>query len=344
MEAITEIKEIETQKAFSEFQVSNFFKNYPIEYVQEKIAFAFEKVLPKTTENPTLASIYLFYEELNLVLKNCEFLSKIEQHHLLHNHDSLNTIVCFLKEIIPVSYIFCSHASVQRTDLIIVLDQYKYKPIDEIHTLLDFSLLGHKNINCTVYSYAVMNEFLLNGHLYFSALCIPENCVYKNPKNYTLPRLAPDKYHQLVDSARQSFYENMERALTFFGSAHQLSNEISVFMLQQACELTFRSLLLSLRGKDVRCHDLVVLRKNLKHFVPTLDGVFGANEKQEIKLLGLIQEAYIRSRYDQSYSISRTDLEHALIATRKFIDKAYKIFNHYCLKIQLASCPISNQV
>ena len=263
----------------------------------------------------------------------------IEKEISLRNDKNMNAVVEFLKEVIPTAYIFCSNASVLRTDLIIVMDQYKYKSFDEVLSLLDFTLLGHENISCTVYTYATIHEFLSKGHLYFSALCTPENCVYKSTKNFKLPLLNPEKYIEVIDKATPLFNHNIQKAITFFNAARQFANEsegtIPGFMVQQACELTYRSLLLSLRGKQVKCHDLVVLRKHLSHFVPAIIGIFDEDEVKEVKLLASIQEAYIKSRYDQTYKISRSELENSIIIASKLIRCTQEIFNDHCQKIKL---------
>ena len=123
----------------------------------------------------------------------------------------------------------------------------------------------------------------------------------------------------------------------FFKGACKFANEsestISAFMLQQACELTYRSLLLALRGKQVKCHDLVVLRKHLSHFAPTILGILDADEGKEIALLTSIQDAYIKSRYDQTYKISLNDLVNSISAADKLIQMAQEIFNYQCQKI-----------
>lgn len=263
----------------------------------------------------------------------------LEIQNPIQNGKSITAVIEFLKEVIPTAYIFCNCASTLRTDLIMVMDQYKYKSFDQIMSLLDFTLLGHKNINCTVYTYGTIHEFLSNGHLYFSALCTPENCVYKSTAKFTLPLPNPKKCIEIIDKATSLFDQNIQKAITFFSVARQLANEsestISGFMLQQACELTYRSLLLSLRGKQVKCHDLVVLRKHLSHFVPTIIGIFDENEEEEVALLTSIQEAYIKSRYDQTYKISLNELENSIIAANKLIRSAQEIFNYHCQKIKL---------
>ena len=250
---------------------------------------------------------------------------------------SFTPVVNFLKEVIPSAYIFRNTVSANRTDLIIVMDQYKYKPFEEVHTLLDFAVLGHENINCTVYTYGTIYEILSKGHLYFSSLCTPKNCVYQSNPNFTLPPLDLEQRSELVEKSTVLFNQNMQKALTFFKGACKFANEsestISAFMLQQACELTYRSLLLALRGKQVKCHDLVVLRKHLSHFAPTIIGSVDADESREIALLTSIQDAYIKSRYDNTYRVSLNDLFDAISAAKRLIKSAQEIFDYQCQKM-----------
>ncbi len=135
------------------------------------------------------------------------------------------------------------------------------------------------------------------------------------------------------------FEQNMHKASTFLNGARQFANEsegtIAAFMLQQACELTYRSLLLSFRGKDIKCHDLSLLRKHLSHFVPTITGVFNEDEKEELTILATIQEAYINSRYNHTYKIALDELIKSISASSNLIKTAQDIFNYHCQKIKL---------
>ncbi len=269
--------------------------------------------------------------------RDLAFFSTTSKFNLPNIHSNLNAVIFFLKEVVPSSYIFCNTASIYRTDLIIVMDQYQYKPFDEVLTLLDFAVLGHKNINCTVYTYGTIFEFLSKGHLYLSSLCTPKNCVYQSSDNFTLPLLNHEKRSELVEKSTELFNQNIEKAITFFKAACTFTTEsestISAFMLQQACELSYRSLLLALKGKQVKCHDLVVLRKHLIHFVPNLIGILDPDEAKEIALLSFIQEAYIKSRYDQAYKIGLNELVTSITVADQLIKSAQEIFNDHCQNI-----------
>lgn len=346
----TTARDLITQKANYEFQLSNFFKYYPIEFIKENIEQLFAPFLPFDSDNiesDTLSYNYLFFEELNLMLKNCASLYKHEKKErinplLLSTYKNINSVINFIKEVIPAAYIFCNTTSTLRTDLIIIMDQHEHKPFDEIHSLLDFAVLGHQNINCTVYTYGTMYDFMRRGHLYYSTFCVPENCVYQKSQTFNLPQLNEEKCIDMINASTLLFEQNMHKAITFFNGAHQFANEsestISAFMLQQACELTYRSLLLSLRGKEIKCHNLTILRKHVSHFVPAIIGVFDENEKKEIDMLDCIQDAYIKSRYDQNYTVNIDELIKLINAADELIQSAHEIFNYHCQKAKSFVC------
>jgi HEPN domain-containing protein len=332
------------QRTDCELQLTNFFDYYPIELIEHKILSLLEPVIPhplETAENYGVNTNYLFYEELNLALKNCKLLLG-RKSRLNEDAKSIEAIVLFIKEVLPISYIFCTSLSPRRTDLIIVMDQHKHKRFEEAYALLNFAMLGHENINCTVYTYGTIYDLLTKGHLYFSAICIAENCVYQSTPHFTLPSLTQAKRSELLAKSSPLFQQNIHKAITFFNGARQFANEkertIAAFMLQQACELTYRSLLLSLRGKDIKSHDLVALRKHLSHFAPTILGVFDDKEDAEIRILTSIQEAYIDSRYNQTYQVSLKELNKSLAACDTLILTAQGIYNYYCEKISVLAC------
>jgi HEPN domain-containing protein len=330
------------QKQLIETQLNNFFNYYPLEFIEESIESVFQSILPHPLE--TLSYMSLFYEELNLMIRNCASLYTQNRHKFTsalanRNLKNLDAIVCFLKEVIPTGYIFCTTANSARIDLLIIMDKYKYKPFDEMRSLLDFAMLGHQNINCTIHAYGTIYDMLLKGHLYYSAVCVPENCVYQSEEEFSLPSINKQQYLSILNQSKVIFKQNINKALSFFKCAKQFlnsdENTMAAFMLQQACELSFRSLLLSLRGKEVKCHDLIVLRKHLSHFDPSIIGMFDENEQEELNILTAIQQAYIKARYDQNYEISTSELIKLINASEKFIQSAQKIFDNYCAKLML---------
>jgi HEPN domain-containing protein len=330
------------QKQLIENQLNNFFNYYPLEFIEESVESVFQSILPYSIDSLNYMS--LFYEELNLMIKNCASLYTQHRHKFVstlasRNLQNLDAIVCFLKEVIPTGYIFCTTANSSRIDLLIIMDKYKYKSFDEMRSLLDFAMLGHQNINCTVHAYGTIYDMLLKGHLYYSAVCVPENCVYQSEVEFSLPSINKQQYLSIFLQSKAIFKQNISKSLSFFKGTKQFlnsdENTMAAFMLQQACELTFRSLLLSLRGKEIKCHDLIVLRKHLSHFDPSIIGMFDKDEQKELNILTAIQQAYIKARYDQNYEINTSELIRLINAAEKFIQSAQKIFDDYCAKLVL---------
>jgi len=246
----------------------------------------------------------------------------------------LNSVISFIKEAIPLSYIFCANLSDSRTDLILVTDRYVYKPMNDISSVLDLALLGYRHINCTVYTYGTLYDHLLKGHLYFSAVCRPENCIYQRSGSFDLPLLDPEQSEELIQSSSSSFQQHLHKAFTFYqGACHYYNDNetnIAAFMLQQTCELAYRSLLLAFRGKEIRCHELVLLRKHVLHFIPEMNGIFDPEEKKETIILSHIQDAYIRSRYDNNYEVNTENLHIWLEGASQLLQRSHQVFRMYC--------------
>lgn len=337
---------LQINQLIGEQELTNFFKHYPIEFIQESLASVFEPILPYPQNEDTFSYTMLFYEELNHMIRNCALLTQqieLKDTILIKNNPNiknLKAIIYFLKELIPASHIFCNTISEERIDLIIIIDRYGYKPYDEIRTLLDFAIFGHPNLNCTVYTYGTISDILTKGHIYFSAVCIPENCVYQRASDCFLPLLSPEQYTIVAHKATTCFNENIHQAINFFNGAQQYlmlqETTMAAFMLQQACELSYRSLILSLRGKEIKCHDLIILRKHLSHFAPEIIGAFDKEEQKELKILAQIQEAYIKSRYDQHYQVCMQELTIHIDAVDHFIQVVQQIFNNKLLKMKAA--------
>jgi len=253
----------------------------------------------------------------------------------------LKRVIRFMKEAIPLSYIFCSNLTPYKTDLLLVTDKYTGKPFAEVHSILDLALLGLEHINCTVYDYGVLHNRLSRGHFYLSGVCRPQNCLYQRSRYFDLPLLAKESADELIHASTPLFWQNLRNAYTFYQGACQYyrDNEynMTAFMLQQSCEMTYRGLLLAFRDKDVRSHELTILRKHVCHFIPEIQGVFANDEAKELHILSDIQESYIRSRYDRNYEVDASKLILWIEKTRQLLQRTHDIFDAYTNRIKTIS-------
>lgn len=337
---------IQINQLSTEQELSNFFTHYPMESIEQMLTNAFAPQLDDLAADEPLSYTQLFYEELMQFIHNSALLCKeidLKETIIIKEHEhikNLKMIIYFMKELIPASHIFCSNLSETRIDLLIIIDKYSIKPRNEIDSLLNFMFFAHPNINCTVLTYGHIHSILTVGHLYYSSVCIPENCVYQKKGVGFLARLSMEQYSVVAQQSTCNFNEHLDKAINFLQGAQQyfISNQIKMaaFMLQQACEMCFRSLIICFRGKEIRCHELTVLRKHLSHFAPSIIGSFDPSEKKEIRILTEIQEAYIKSRYDSSYQVCIATLRKHIIAVDQFILISQEIFAQQLLKLRLA--------
>lgn len=77
------------------------------------------------------------------------------------------------------------------------------------------------------------------------------------------------------------------------------------FMLHQAVELTFRALLESVMGKDLRIHSLLILGKFVAKTVPSISAFLSDKDSHGQNLLEILDGAYIKARYKDDFIISK---------------------------------------
>lgn len=323
-----------TQQLDYENEISSLFKHYPIELIQASL-------LPLLPNNAvfnieSLNIKQLFYLELNTIMQRCLFAyhhnnsypEPIEEEKI--NLKNIQAIVKMLKEVIPISYIFCNTPSQEHCNLTIVLDQYLYQPLEQAESLVKFTLHNHLNISCKLFTYGTMTDLIRNGHFYYGNFCVKENCIYQRNDRFNLPVSNTDLLATSKTQAIANFKQHSHKANNFFmGAQHFLIEkeyEMAAFMLQQACEFTFNSVLVAFMDKPIRSHDLLTLRKQASHYLPKIIGSLHDKPKKEVQLLSQIQGAYIKARYDEHYQITTEQLMVLITATQQFTQRVQFAF------------------
>ena len=224
----------------------------------------------------------------------------------------LQNIIDLLTQTIPTDTIYNLSKDENAPDLMIVLDKSCNKAYAEFEPLIEMSLLGFDRAGCTVHNYGHLKELINNGHLFYSAACNASNLIYQQHET-PFVQLGLKQFEWAKSEAEPKFDIGMAKATYFYRGAQPFfkeeANNMAVFMLQQACELTYRCLLQVFRGKDVKCHSPAVLRKYVRRYAPEVIGVFSEEETEEVRYLGILEEAYIKARYDASYTIDLETLQ-----------------------------------
>jgi len=222
---------------------------------------------------------------------------------------NLNALIQLLVAAIPIGYIFCLERKTSRIRLLVVLDPHKHLSFDEIENFINLAMLGFPDIKITYHAYGSIYDLLIKGHIFFSAVCKPQNCLYKKYTLAWLPKMSSDRQVAAIERALTLFKYNIGKVEHFLnGVEYCLQNsqsEMAAFMLHQACEQTYRLMLLIFRGREYKSHDLKGLKNHLNHYIIGLTGIFDPSNKKENLLLDILQEAYIKARYDHTYYMEK---------------------------------------
>ncbi|WP_410220235.1 HEPN domain-containing protein [Pedobacter sp.] len=225
-----------------------------------------------------------------------------------HTLVSFDGIVSLLKQAIPIGTIYNISGKKDKLDLIIVLEKCCGKSLETFENVIDMSLLGYPDSVCTLHTFGYLKQQMLEGNFFYSSVCIEKNVVYRKSTAELLPCPCFKIYEVMVARCKHVFDAEMKKASSFLSGAINYidtgSYELAVFMLQQTAELTYRCFLNIMRGKDIKCHSLIVLRRNLKRFAPYLIGIFSADEKEELHDLEILEKGYCDARYNREYTVT----------------------------------------
>lgn len=222
---------------------------------------------------------------------------------------SFEGVVSLLKQAIPIGSIYNLSKTKDNLDLLIVLEKGCGVRLDTFEDMVNMSLLGYDNSFCTVHTFGHINQQIGQGNLFYSAVCIEENLIYSKDISQKLPCPSYQVYQKRKVDLNRLFSIEMRKACSFLEGASYYANhinmELAMFMLQQAIELTYRCFLNLLRGRDMKCHSLITLRKNIRRYAPKLIGVFSDKEEEELFYLELLEKGYCDARYNRDYKADK---------------------------------------
>lgn len=243
----------------------------------------------------------------------------LEALHLLHFRDQpapdhLDPLVQLIVEVLSPEMVFSvSHPAVSDdddpyTDLLIVISDSRQKPLTDFQPIVELVTVRKHRMSCSLHTSSHIYERLKAGHIYFSLICNRKNLVYSNGVRQ-LPE-PPADFSTVLESSRQVFDAGYHKAHSFYESAlRQEDRPLAAFMLQQAAELTYRTLARALYGCEKKTHNFAPLRQLNRRIAPSLNAVFPADTPEEKRLLQLLEDAYTQGRYADNYEISEEDLK-----------------------------------
>lgn len=214
-------------------------------------------------------------------------------------------------------------------DLLIVFADDNQKPFKDHQSIVELFSGGDEKLCCSVHKLSEIHQALTSGQVYFSLACATENLVYQRSIT-PLPKMLPETLSQLTEKSRHAFIAGMNKARKFFEGAayYQQVSEyaLSMFMLQQATETTFRSTAIALYGSERRTHSIRSLKRFNHRLAPQLNDIFPGGSPDEEKLLQLLEDAYLGARYNPDYQISEQEVHSISSRVLRLLELAEAVF------------------
>lgn len=154
-------------------------------------------------------------------------------------------------------------------------------------------------------------KLLQEGYIFYSCVCRLDRLLYDN-RRVPLPEKMAIDIRTIKVKARNLFSDSFANARSFLDGAEYYATteqrKPAAFLLHQAAEHAFRSLLGSLTTFGAYGHNLKSILRHCIVCAPELNVIFPKNNEVERKLFSLLNNAYVYSRYKTSYEISQEEL------------------------------------
>lgn len=171
-----------------------------------------------------------------------------------------------------------------------------------------------------------LNKAIDKGRYFYTDIK-KEGVMLYDSGNYKLARRRKLNYTEIKDLAQEYFKEKYHKGEVFINNALFNYSEseylISSFMLHQACENFYLSIILTYTLYSPKEHNLNELSGKAKAFSLNIAKVFPQDTKEEKRLFQLLVDSYIQSRYSMQFVVTREDIE-ALLPKVKLLGELSK--------------------
>ncbi len=225
--------------------------------------------------------------------------------------------------------------------LIILLPPNNGTKFTELEPFVKMVTLDYENITFELYHIGEVVKALESGNLFFNINCSEENLLFNKENS---PKLPVPKAQELLlwkNEAIERFKDAISKTTSFLDGAYfyQKKNNynLTVFMLHQVAELTYRALELSVLAKERRTHNLGKHQQFLSPAIPKIAKIFPTNSKQEIQILETLNNAYSAVRYEQNYKINEEHIPVLFDRVIKLQNISQEIIEELCAVLDAKS-------
>ncbi len=214
-------------------------------------------------------------------------------------------------------------------DLLVLINSTCKKPMHEFESLIANRCHDLAMVTASVHKTDVIKQLLIQGNIFFSALCKAENLVFNgidNPLSNTIanvPALG-------VEELEKEFNCQYSRAKSFLSGALSYritgDNQLAAFMLHQTVEQALNAFLTPLIGYRLQTHNLNKLFLYARRLSRDFYTVFPRNTDAEIQLYQTLHKAYIYGRYKNNFQIGKEVLQMLVERTTTLLEMTRTIF------------------
>ena len=156
-----------------------------------------------------------------------------------------------------------------------------------------------------------VNEQLEKGFYFFSDVK-KEGIMLHDSGKFQLAE-AKERTREERRTQAQAWFEEWFKSATSFYATHEFSlgigdYKVAAFLLHQATERYYHTVLLVLTAYKPKTHNLEVLGKRAADLRPELRNVFPHGTPEEERLFKLLKKAYVDARYSSKYVITAEEL------------------------------------
>ncbi|AKD02106.1 HEPN domain-containing protein [Pontibacter korlensis] len=242
-------------------------------------------------------------------------------------------LVNFLAEAVRPEKIFLLNSPVPDmagdaayVELLVVMPYRSHILFREHQELVEFANLRGRHVSCSLHRSDAVREALEQGHIFYSLSCTPCNLVYDDGSE-PLPSTPLELYPIIRETALKTFRVRYGRGQAFYDCARSCDNAAIIpFLLHQAAELTYRAILISLMEKDTRTHSIKALIRYSRRVAPQLSSVFPRDTPEEKQLVHLLDEAYLKSRYEPEYRFYTVTIDELFKRVKQLQEMVKQIF------------------
>ncbi|PVD49616.1 hypothetical protein DC498_24090 [Terrimonas sp.] len=156
-----------------------------------------------------------------------------------------------------------------------------------------------------------LNQWSEQGHLFSRHVQVSALVIY-DAGRFSMPKNITPVSEEVIKQLHKDHQEGITRAWVFLTGAEffsrQNQNAMAAFMLHQSAEQALHTLISVATGYKTTTHNIDRLLRYGALVSYQLPDIFPRNTDKEKQLFQVLQEAYLASRYKDSYSVTSEDV------------------------------------